>query len=71
MTTLDTPKAEPYYQRDRDEIKRLKATVAELVAALEEWQRLNNTKGLDPSIRRKMKLQAANLSHAALAKAKE
>ena len=35
MTTLDTPKFEPYCQLDRDKIERLRSINAELLSALE------------------------------------
>ena len=50
-------------EQERDE---LRARVEQLEQALHEWQRLDNIKGLDPALRKKMKVHAAQLTRAAL-----
>ena len=59
--------ASPETAAERD---RLRAVNADLLAALEEWARLNNIKGLDPAVRRQMKSYAAGLTTEALHKAR-
>mgnify|MGYP001600786596 CR=1 FL=1 len=54
-----------------DELARLRAVNADLLAALEEWWRLDCIKGLNPSIRKTMKRHAGTLTRAAIARARE